>query len=249
MVTPGLGDLARHLLNTEWRKPAGGPDAQRPAPAGRADAQRAAPWRSDFLGVAYRYYDLRMNVVPLFAERAPAVDLWTGVIRSWIDPTIRLRFVESGDHYWFVLAAETRDPYNNVSLYKELPRSEHYERFKNGHEGTAYLRLGIHAKKYFDDVKDDALCNCGHAREDHDDGEEEDKAGPAARGEDGALLHDCLYEGCECAGFVSFQVTLLRKKKTLTDIAFLTEDEAKDDALAWNCLNANKYSAGRADAG
>lgn len=249
MEALGLGSLARRVLDYERRRPPGGAGARAGPAASSAAELRSAPWRDDFLGVAYRYYDLRMNVVPLFAERAPAADLWRTVVRNWIDPSIRLRFVEAGDRYWFVLAAETRDPYNNVSLFKVLPVSEHYERFKNGHEGTAYLRLGIHARKGFDDVKDDALCNCGHAREDHDDGEDEDKAGPAARDEDGALMHDCLYEGCECTRFVSFQVTLLRKKKTLTDIAFLTEEEAKDDALAWNCLNANKYSAGRGNPG
>lgn len=245
----GLGSLARRVLDYERRRPPGEAAARAGPAASSAAELRAAPWRDDFLGVAYRYYDLRMNVVPLFAERAPAAGLWRNVVRNWIDPSIRLRFVEAGDRYWFVLAAETRDPYNNVSLFKVLPVSEHYERFKNGHEGTAYLRLGIHARKGFDDVKDDALCNCGHAREDHDDGEDEDKAGPAARDAGGALMHDCLHEGCECARFVSFQVTLLRKKKTLTDIAFLTEEEAKDDALAWNCLNANKYSAGRGEPG
>lgn len=241
----GLTELARHILRSERDAPDSGAPAAGRATSGSAGAYRATPWRDDFLGVAYRYYDLRMNVVPLFAERAPAAKLWLDVIRNWIDPSIRLRFVESGDRYWFVLAAETRDPHNNVSLYKVLPISEHYERFKGGHEGTAYLRLGIHERKGFGDVKGDALCNCGHSREDHDDGEEEDEAGPAARAEDGSLMHDCLHEGCDCPRFVSFQVTLLRKKKTLTDIAFLTEEEAKDDALAWNCLNANKYSAGR----
>lgn len=210
----------------------------------QAPGPHAAAWRDDFLGVAYRYYDLRMNVVPLFDERKPAVDLWHNTIRHWIDPAIRLRFVESGDRYWFVLDAETRDPYNNVSLYKVLPVSEHYTRFRNGYEGEAYLRLGIYSKKYFGDVKDDALCNCGHAREDHDDGEDEDVAGPARRDGSGSLLHDCLYDGCGCEHFVSFQVTLLRKKKTITDIAFLGEDDVRDDPLAWNCLNANKYSKG-----
>lgn len=182
-------------------------------------------WNNDFIGVAYRFYDLRMNIVPLFGERKTAADLWHTFIRNWIDPSIRIRFVESGDKYWFVMASESKNPGVNQSFFKVLARSENYERFKRGHEGEAYLRLGVYSKKYFGDVKGDAICNCGHEKDDHDD-------------EDG---YDCLYEDCDCKEFESFQVNLLKKKKTVTDIAFLDEGEVKDDALAWNCLNAHKY--------
>ena len=109
---------------------------------------------------------------------------------------------------------------------KVLPKSEHYERFKKGHGGEAYLRLGIFAKKFKIDVKNDAVCNCGHIKEDHHEDKDND---------------ECLYEDCDCKKFESFQVTLLKKKKTITDIKFLQEDEVKDDSLAWNCLYVNKY--------
>ena len=42
--------------------------------------------------------------------------------------------------------------------------------------------------------------------------------------------------------FSSFQVNLLKRKKTITDIKFLEEKDVKDDVLAWNCINVNKYS-------
>ena len=36
---------------------------------------------------------------------------------------------------------------------------------------------------------------------------------------------------------------MLKRKKTITDIAIFTlEKDVKDDPLAWNCFNANKYS-------
>ena len=117
-------------------------------------------WFNDFLGVAYRYYDLRMNVVPLFEERKNAADLWHKVIHFWVDPSIKIRFVESGDKYWFVMASETKNPDSNQSFFKVLAKSENYERFKNGHDGEAYLRLGVYSKKYFKDVKGDAPKNC-----------------------------------------------------------------------------------------
>ncbi len=188
--------------------------------------QTSIPWFTDFLGVAYRYYDLRMNVAPLFSGRKEAVELWRGSIRWWIDPTIRVRFVETGDKYWFIMGADSSRPESNISFFKVLPKSEHYERFKKGHGGEAYLRLGMFAKKFKNDVKDDAICNCGHIKEDHHADKDND---------------ECLYEDCGCKKFESFQVTLLKKKKTITDIKFLQEDEVKDDSLAWNCLYVNKY--------
>jgi len=33
-------------------------------------------WFNDFIGVAYRYYDLRMNVVPLFSDFKDASKFW-----------------------------------------------------------------------------------------------------------------------------------------------------------------------------
>ena len=107
-----------------------------------------------------------------------------------------------------------------------MPKSEHYERFKKGHGGEAYLRLGVYAKKSLDDVKKGALCTCGHESQDHDEGDDD----------------VCLFNDCSCKEFSSFQVNLLKRKKTITDIKFLEEKNVKDDSLAWNCFNVNKYS-------
>ena len=167
-----------------------------------------------------------MNVVPLFTQRKLATNLWHESINWWQDHSIRLRFVESVDQYWFIMGAESSHPQSNISFFKVLPKSEHYERFKKGHQGEAYLRLGVYADKQLKDVKKDALCKCGHAAEDHD--ENDDDA--------------CLYEVCNCKKFKSFQVNLLKKKKTITNIEFLDEQNVKNDSLAWNCLNVNKYS-------
>ena len=178
------------------------------------------------MGVAYRYYDLRMNVVPLFQDRKEARDLWRDTIHWWVDHTVKIRFVESGDKYWFIMGGDSQKPDSNISFFKELKKSENYERFKNGHGGEAYLRLGVYAKKFKNEVKDDAVCNCGHRKDDHDEAEDND---------------DCYYEDCDCTKFQSFQVNLLKQKKTVTDIKFIQEDQVKDDPLTWNCLYVNKY--------
>jgi len=191
-----------------------------------SSSQSSIPWFDDFLGVAYRYYDLRMNVVPLFTERKESVTLWNDTIHWWVDPSIKIRFVETGDDYWFILGSDSQKPATNLSFFKVLPKSEHYERFKKGHGGEAYLRLGVYQKQTLDDAKKSAMCACNHEAQDHDEG-------------DGDV---CLYNDCDCKKFSSFQVNLSKRKKTISDIKFLDETDVKDDPLTWNCLNVNKYS-------
>ena len=185
------------------------------------------PWFDDFVGVAYRYYDLRMNLIPLFHDFKKAQGFWRETIKWWNDHSIKIRFVETGDTYWFIMGAESRKTEDNRFLFKVLPKSSHYDRFKKGQEGTAYLRLGTYSKKFKKDVKDDAKCNCGHIKEDHEEGKDDDS---------------CLFVDCDCKKFETFQINMLKKKKTVTDIKFLTEAEIKDDVLAWNCFSVNKYA-------
>ena len=189
-------------------------------------SQSSIPWFDDFVGVAYRYYDLRMNVVPLLTNRKESAALWRDSIHWWVDPSIKIRFVEIDDKYWFIMGSDSRKPDTNMAFFKVLQKSANYERFKKGHGGEAYLRLGIYADKSLDDVKKNALCDCGHEAVDHDEGDDD----------------VCLYNKCNCKKFSSFQVTLLKRKKTITDIKFLEEKDAKDDPLVWNCLNTHKYS-------
>lgn len=189
-------------------------------------SQSSIPWFDEFVGVAYRYFDLRMNIVPLFTDQKESLNLWRDVIHWWVDPSIKIRFVETGDDYWFIMGADSQKQDTNLSMYKLLPKSEHYERFKKGHGGEAYLRFGVYTKKTLENSKKDALCDCGHDAVDHDENDDD----------------VCLYNTCDCKKFSSFQVNLLKRQKTITDIKFLDEENVKDDVLAWNCLNINKYS-------
>lgn len=166
-------------------------------------SQTPVPWYDDFVGIAYRYYDLRMNVVPLFTDRKEAVSLWHDTIYPWVDPSIKTRFLELGDKYWFIMGSDTQKPDTNLSFFKELPKSENYQRFKQGHDGEAYLRFGTYAKESLDDAKKDAVCNCTHEAQDHDEG-------------DGDV---CLFNTCSCKKFSSFQVNLLKRKKSLLTLS------------------------------
>ena len=184
-------------------------------------------WFDNFVGIAYRYYDLRMNLIPLFGDFKKAQAFWRETIKWWNDHSIKIRFVETGDTYWFIMGAESRQTKNNRFFFKVLPRSPHYDRFKKGNEGSAHLRLGTHSIKFKKNVKDDAKCNCGHIKEDHEEGKGDDS---------------CLFIDCDCKKFETFQINFLKKKKTVTDIKFLTETEIKDDVLSWNCFSVNKYA-------
>ena len=116
-------------------------------------SQSPIPWYDDFAGVAYRYYDLRMNVVPLIADRKQSASLWHDTIHWWVDPSIKIRFVEMENDYWFIMGSDSQKPDTNLAFFKILPKSEHYERFKKGHGGEAYLRLGEYTEKSLKDAK------------------------------------------------------------------------------------------------
>lgn len=109
--------------------------------------EHSIQWFDDFLGVGYRFYDLRMNVFPIFSDKKKAIKIWEDVIKWWADPSIKIRFVEISDDYWFVMGGYSPFPESNKSFFKVLKKSEHYERFKKGHDGEAYLRMGIYREK------------------------------------------------------------------------------------------------------
>ena len=74
-------------------------------------------WSDQFLGIAYRYFDLRMNIVPLFSDRRGALKLWQSVMHWWFDASIRVRFIEYPDRYWFVMGSESRRPRTPTSTF------------------------------------------------------------------------------------------------------------------------------------
>ena len=105
----------------------------------------------------------------------------------WNDHTIKIRLVEIGDDYWFIMGADSRRPDTKKYFYKIVPQSANYERFKKGHQGSAYMRFGIYTRD-IKKVKDDAICDCGHRKDDHDEN------------------NACLYEVCDRTKFDTFQV-------------------------------------------
>lgn len=101
-------------------------------------------WFSDFIGVGYRYHDVYMNVFPLFQDKRFAFRLWKKTVDWWPDDKIKLRFIERGDHYWFILYGGSDYKRDNTGFVKKVEISENYQRFKAGYEKKAILRFGIY---------------------------------------------------------------------------------------------------------
>jgi hypothetical protein len=72
-------------------------------------------WFSKFIGVGYRYYDIYMNVFPMF-----------------------------DGNYWFILYGGSCYKNDNTGFVKNVPISENYQRFKESCENKATLRFGIY---------------------------------------------------------------------------------------------------------
>jgi hypothetical protein len=101
-------------------------------------------WITDFLGIGYRFHDVYMNVFPLFRDKMAAFRLWKKTIEWWPDDKIKLRFVEDGESYWFILYGGSDYKRDNTGFVKRVPVSQNYERFKVGYEKKATLRFGIY---------------------------------------------------------------------------------------------------------
>ena len=80
-------------------------------------SQSRIPWFDDFVGVAYRYYDLRMNVVPLITDRKQSAALWHDSIHWWVDPSIKIRFVEMENDYWSFCRSNSKHLYSFLVFY------------------------------------------------------------------------------------------------------------------------------------
>jgi hypothetical protein len=85
-----------------------------------------------------------MNVFPLFRDKMFAFRLWKNTVDSWPDDKIKMRFIEEGDHYWFILYGGSEYKNDNTGFVKRVGRSENYERFKVGYEKKVILRFGIY---------------------------------------------------------------------------------------------------------
>lgn len=103
-------------------------------------------WISDFLGVGYRYTDIFMNVLILYDDRKLAIKVWNENIHWWPDDQIVLRFIEDGDHYWFILYQRGKNLFSkeNVGFFKKNQLTQNYLRFKENFDQKTILRFALY---------------------------------------------------------------------------------------------------------
>ena len=111
-------------------------------------------WFNNFVGVGYRYYDVYMNVLPLFEDKRYAFKLWKKTIEWWPDDEIKLRFVEYNDKYWFILYGGSKYKGDNTGFVKHFHISENYKRFKHGYEKQVLLRFAIYKENKNKEMRD-----------------------------------------------------------------------------------------------
>ena len=103
-------------------------------------------WITDFVGVGYRYTDIIMNILILYSDRKLAIKTWNENIHWWPDDKITLRFVEDGDHYWFILYQNGKNLFSkeNIGFFKKNLLTENYLRFKKNFDQKTLLRFALY---------------------------------------------------------------------------------------------------------
>jgi hypothetical protein len=155
-------------------------------------------WFKDFMGVGYRYHDVYMNVFPLFQDKMAAFKLWNKTVDWWPDDQIKLRFVEDGDHYWFILYGGSDYKKDNTCFVKKVQMSENYQRFKVGYEKKVMLRFGIY----------------------------KENKNPKKKERDGSIK--------------KYDLEILKKAKSVYDIAFLQLHDLAKDSVEWQCIQEHE---------
>ena len=87
------------------------------------DNNNQITWLNNFIGVGYRYYDIYMNVFPMFEDKMYAFKLWKKTIEWWPDDQIKLRFIEGDGNYWFILYGGSDYKDDNTGFVKNVPIS------------------------------------------------------------------------------------------------------------------------------
>lgn len=104
-------------------------------------------WFDDFIGLGYHVYDVRPTIFMIFDERKKVVDTWNNIMKYFPDDEIKIRFVENGTDYIFILYCQSRILLTTWVFLKSLKVSEHFEEFKEGYGNLANLKLALYVPK------------------------------------------------------------------------------------------------------
>jgi hypothetical protein len=104
-------------------------------------------WFDDFLGLGYHMYDVRPTIFLIIDGRKKLTNTWNKIIKYFPDDEIKIRFIENGLEYEFVLYCQSRVLSTTWVFLKSLKISEHYKQFKEDYEGAANLKLALYITK------------------------------------------------------------------------------------------------------
>ncbi len=114
----------------------------------------SAIWFADFLGVGYILDDRGWSVFPIFPNISDAQKIWTEELESLDEKSLRMRFIEYGREYKFILYPSPLSKQGtNFCFYRSLALSHNYRMFKEKSKGKVLFRFGILEKK-LEPIKD-----------------------------------------------------------------------------------------------
>jgi len=100
-------------------------------------------WYADYLGIGYVCDKKGWSVFSIFSSRSNAEMIWNDQIEPLDETTLKMRFIECGNEYEFILYAY---PFQrekaNFGFYRSLSSSETYNVFKRNFSGEAFLTFG-----------------------------------------------------------------------------------------------------------
>ncbi len=103
-------------------------------------------WYTDYLGVGYSYVNKGWQVFPIFSNPANAKKLWKNEIEPLEEQTLKMRFIEHGNEYKFVLYPfPFQKDKLNFGFYRSLNSSGIYDKFKRsfcGKVSFAFATIG-----------------------------------------------------------------------------------------------------------
>jgi len=100
-------------------------------------------WFTDYLGIGYAFNQKDWLVFPIFSSPSNAKMLWIDQIEPIDEQTLKMRFIENGNEYTFILYPfPFQNDKLNFGFYRRISSSETYNIFKRNFSGKAFFTFG-----------------------------------------------------------------------------------------------------------
>ena len=100
-------------------------------------------WFTDYLGIGYACDKKGWLVFPVFSSSTNAKMIWNKHIEPLEEQTLKMRFIEEGSEYKFVLyPLPLQKGKLNFGLYRSLSFSQTYNKFRRSLFGKVFFSFG-----------------------------------------------------------------------------------------------------------